>query len=650
MRTKRSNLVVWAFAVAAVLGVGLCGANRAAAATLGMVADNASTTKSVTVFDADTDVVLGSVALPGGGLAIGDCVISADQTRGFVTTFGSKIWVIDLTTAPPSLAAGPNPIFISNPGEDSAISPDGKFLLTCDATSTLPISVIDIATQTQIGTFFLGSDCNSVDVCSDGSVLVTSFNIDTVRRLTIDGAGTLTDTGESAPHTDPVNVYCAPGAASGVVLRVFPAHVRSFTIPGLGLVDERWLAAPGVSGLIHPDGSRIFTRSRVRNWVDVFTYNSATAAIGATPILSIPVGSVLGFFGMDQMALHPDGVKLYVPELGVLNVYDANTGVLLTSITDANISAPTGVDIADGPAGFPVNFPPIANAGPDQTAACTGGGAATVTLDGSGSINPDGLFSDIVDFEWREGLTVLAAGASPTANVSLAVGPHTITLTVTDTLGASGNDNVVITVEDTTPPLITAPAALTIECTGLGTAVALGSPVASDTCALAMVTNNAPALFPVGTTLVTWIATDTGANSATDTQLVTVEDTTPPTLTVSVTPEVLWPPTHQLIEITPTITVADACDAAPTVELLSITMSEGDLTLTYDPDFDTTLSQGQTMDDIVVDSEGRIFLRAERAGAPDGRVYTLTYEAVDGSMNSTTASATVTVPRLPPSR
>jgi len=42
--------------------------------------------------------------------------------------------------------------------------------------------------------------------------------------------------------------------------------------------------------------------------------------------------------------------------------------------------------------------------------------------------------------------------------------------------------------------------------------------------------------------------------------------------------------------------------------------------------------------------DGQLFLRAERSGNSDGRVYTITYEATDASGNSTTATATVEVP------
>lgn len=43
-------------------------------------------------------------------------------------------------------------------------------------------------------------------------------------------------------------------------------------------------------------------------------------------------------------------------------------------------------------------------------------------------------------------------------------------------------------------------------------------------------------------------------------------------------------------------------------------------------------------------SDNKILLRAERSGNGLGRVYTVTYEAVDHAGNKTQASATVSVP------
>jgi Ca2+-binding RTX toxin-like protein len=325
--------------------------------TLGMVADRA--TFSVTIFDADTHVVLGTVPIspsPGFG-DVGDVLIAPDLKQGFVTNNGNQVFVIDLTTSPPGLAGGTNPISISNLGSDLSISPDGKFLVVG---SSEPISVIDIAARAEISTFFTGFDTSSVDVCSDGSVLITSFDLDATHRLTLSGTGTLTDTGEVLPLSvgRPTNVYCAPGAQSGVAIEIgggdFIGAVTSFTIPGLSAVDIRTFFNKNTfSGTINPTGNRVFVESAVNlaGSIDVFDFNSPTGALGASPLLTFSVGFATPFSGFDQIALHPNSTKLFVSEIslgptpGAVNVYDPNTGALLASITDPAIVSPTGVTV-----------------------------------------------------------------------------------------------------------------------------------------------------------------------------------------------------------------------------------------------------------------------------------------------------------------
>lgn len=309
---------------------------------IGMVADDA--TNSVTVFDGDTDGVL--AAIPIGAGTFGDCSVTADLTLGFVTDFQNRLWVIDLAASPPRLASGTNPIFFFNSGEDTSMTPDGKYVVVCDGASVQPVSVIDIATRAQVETFNLGSDCTSVDVCSDGSVLVASDGSGEVRRLVIDGAGNLTDTGEVLSVSGPNNVFCSPGAQSGIVITRSADQIRSFTIPGLAAKDVRSLSGNfGISGMVHPAGNRVFTRDN-GGAVDVFDFDPSTGALGAAPRLTIPIVNTPTFYGMDQMALHPDGTKLYVSQPGALNVYDASAGGLLTQIKDPSISTPTGVCFA----------------------------------------------------------------------------------------------------------------------------------------------------------------------------------------------------------------------------------------------------------------------------------------------------------------
>ncbi|NWK05908.1 HYR domain-containing protein [Marine Group I thaumarchaeote] len=111
------------------------------------------------------------------------------------------------------------------------------------------------------------------------------------------------------------------------------------------------------------------------------------------------------------------------------------------------------------------------------------------------------------------------------------LGDTIITWTATDTSGNSASATQTVTIVDTTSPSITAPGPITMEATSADSnIVSLGNPVSSDLVDIPSISNNAPDLFPLGETIVTWTATDTSGNSAIATQVVTIVDTTSPEL------------------------------------------------------------------------------------------------------------------------
>ena len=101
-------------------------------------------------------------------------------------------------------------------------------------------------------------------------------------------------------------------------------------------------------------------------------------------------------------------------------------------------------------------------------------------------------------------------------------------------IDASGNNSTAtqtISVIDTTAPNLQAPSDVTKEATGkTGNVVSIGNPIVNDVTGIPSVTNNAPADYPLGTTIVTWTATDNFGNSISKTQNVTIVDTTKPTI------------------------------------------------------------------------------------------------------------------------
>lgn len=145
--------------------------------------------------------------------------------------------------------------------------------------------------------------------------------------------------------------------------------------------------------------------------------------------------------------------------------------------------------------------------------------------------------------------------------------------------------------------------------------------------------------LPIGMHVVTLSVEDSDGGVASDTTEITVEDTTPPELSVSLAPAVLWPPNHKLIPITASITVVDQCDDVPTVRLISVTSNEPD----------NGLGDGDKPDDIQDASFGtddREFqVRSERSGLGSGRTYTVTYEATDASSNVSVETAILSGPK-----
>jgi hypothetical protein len=146
--------------------------------------------------------------------------------------------------------------------------------------------------------------------------------------------------------------------------------------------------------------------------------------------------------------------------------------------------------------------------------------------------------------------------------------------------------------------------------------------------------------YPLGTTLVTFTATDEAGNTASCQVSVTVVDTTPPTLTVTATPDSLWPPNHNMSDVHFDVVAVDACYPTLATVLVSATSSE--------PDDAVGGGDGHTTGDVqgaeIGTADFDMMFRAERLGTAEGRFYTATYQVSDGSGNSSMASDTVMVP------
>src|SRR5207247_1341770 len=149
-------------------------------------------------------------------------------------------------------------------------------------------------------------------------------------------------------------------------------------------------------------------------------------------------------------------------------------------------------------------------------------------------------------------------------SVSNTCGGSTIVARTWNAIDQCGNSNScvqTITVRDTTPPTITCPANLTLECPADTSTNATGVATAQDTCSSVTVTYSDSVTNNCGGTKIiarTWVATDACGNSSRCVQTITVRDTTPPSL-LCPSDVVLECPANTAINVTGVATAQDGC-------------------------------------------------------------------------------------------
>lgn len=196
-----------------------------------------------------------------------------------------------------------------------------------------------------------------------------------------------------------------------------------------------------------PDGN-LYVSSQAND--RILRYHGTTGAVIDT---FVPAGSG-GLSTPTGLTFGPDG-RLYVTSFdsssGSASVlrYEAGTGTFVDAFVAAGSGGPGSLNyLTFTPS---ANQPPVANAGVDRSVACTGLPTTAVTLDGSGSFDPDG---SPLTYTWT-GPFGTATGVSPTVNLPL--GASTITLVVNDGTATSPPDTVDITitvgVQGLLPPL-----------------------------------------------------------------------------------------------------------------------------------------------------------------------------------------------------
>lgn len=138
--------------------------------------------------------------------------------------------------------------------------------------------------------------------------------------------------------------------------------------------------------------------------------------------------------------------------------------------------------------------------------------------------------------------------------------------------------------------------------------------------------------FNTGITIVTYTLADDPAKSCSFN--ITVSDNQVPAITgLEVSPSSLWPPNHQLKDVTVNYSVNDNCGIGNTT-----------ITVSSNEPVQGNEKHDESPDWQVIDNH-HVRLRAERLGNGNGRIYTIKVTTTDINGNQQTATTTVSVPK-----
>jgi hypothetical protein len=473
---------------------------------------------------------------------------------------------------------------------------------------------------------------------------------------------TATDNVDSAPH-----ISCSPGSGSTFAV--------GSTIVSCTATDSNANSATGTFRVTVTGGATAPTLI-VPNDITAEATSSAGAAVtftatsssDATVVCSPASGSTfaVGDTTVGCTATSPGGASA---DSFVISVVDTTAPVLtLPATINAGATSPSGApinfvvaatDIVDGPTAVLCDYPsgvtlpvgttivqctstdshfntavgsftvivsvdvtpPVLNLPANITAEATGPNGAIVSYSATAIDDHDGPVPVTCDH---------ASGSV------FAIAFTTVQCTASDSHGNIAHGSFTVTVRDTTPPVLSLPASLTAEATGPGGAAVSFSATSADIVDGSVPVTCNPAsgsTFPLGTTTVQCTATDAHNNTAHGSFTVTVVDTTPPTIvSITASPNTLWPPNHQMVNVTVSVIATDLVDPAPMSHIVSVSSNQP---------IDGT-GDGDTAPDWVITGPLTLQLRSERSSGIM-RVYTITVAATDASGNTSQRSVTVSV-------
>jgi hypothetical protein len=512
-----------------------------------------------------TDAVDGAVSVTNNApseFPIGATVVVFTAVDSLGNTGSASATVTVEDQSPPVITAPEATTITATDANGTAKTATGVAAWLATATSTDNVD----------GTITEGIGNDAPDVFPIGATTVT-FSIADSSNLTATATAVLTIADLTAPVvTPPASIVVAATNASGTASsisalsgdwKLAPAAGALAVGPNAGEVGNWWSnddASVTVRACLFDDVVTFGTDGTFHNvmgaetWVEGWQGGGDACAAPVAP--HDGSASATYVYDADAATITVNGVGAHIglPKVhnnGELAASADAVSSITYSISEMTASAMTLQVNYSGDAiwQFKLSKAPSATA---EISAFLAGATATDNVDGALSVSNDGL-------------------------PVFPLGETTVTFSATDAAGNIGTETATVTVTDQTAPVLTAPADGTVPATdGNGTAATdaaivawVESATATDNVDSSLtITNDAPAILPMGATLVTFTVTDAAGNTSTATATATIADITAPVINAPATLVVLGESdgvaadTQEIVDMIAAVTATDNVDGA----------------------------------------------------------------------------------------
>lgn len=294
----------------------------------------------LSIVDSTTGTVVDALAL---GVDAADVTVTPDGSTALVTSFvAQSLTFVDLTVSPP-VVSGTTALPLLALDIDVACTSTGFAVITDGANFTDPsvgsnILSVNIATGALVTNLALDLTVQSNAITPDGTrVLAGSIFDSVVRVIDMSPAGVLTDTGQNvAVGINPRNVTISPDGQRALVANA-GATVSVLDLSGPVIANIATIAFAGSSPqsiAFAPAGDHAYVLDSIFSRVyvlDVSPLGNVTTA-GFITLSGLPAQP---FFGMDQVAVSPDGTRLFARHPFGCSIVDLVLGVEAANVAIA---------------------------------------------------------------------------------------------------------------------------------------------------------------------------------------------------------------------------------------------------------------------------------------------------------------------------